>query len=78
MKDFVSRWIHVTVLMALLLTAGVIFVPSFPWGGLMFLTGVGSAAFWIRRRCFPRSAAQVIWDVGAEPVRVVVNPRVTR
>lgn len=72
MTDFVSRWINVVLLSASLLVVGGIFLPAFPWSGLVFVSVAGSLALWMTTRKPTRSTSQVIWDVQAEPVPVTV------
>ena len=72
MTDFVSRWINVVLLSAALLVVGGIFLPAFPWSGLVFVSVAGSLALWMTTRTSTRSTSQVIWDVQAEPVPVSV------
>jgi hypothetical protein len=75
MEDFVSnRWIRVAGLVASMSIVWGIFIRyGFPWMGLVWVSLAFSGALWLRMRS-PRSIAQVIDDVEAEPVRAVAAP----
>ena len=74
MQDFVStRWIRVAGLVA---SMSLLWASSIPSGLGWMTVGLSLAFFgalWLRVRS-PRSIAQLIDDVDAEPVRAVATP----
>jgi hypothetical protein len=74
MQDFVSRWINVLSLTAWMSVACGVLFSGFPWTGLVWVSLALSVALWMNNRTSLRSTAQVIWDVEAEPLRVIASP----
>jgi hypothetical protein len=74
LQDFVStRWIRVVGLVASMSLVLTVFTPSaFPWMGLACVTLAVSGALWLRKRS-PRSIAQVLDAIEAEPARSVAT-----
>jgi hypothetical protein len=74
MQDYVSTlWVRMVGLVASLSLVGALFIPSgFPWMGLGWLSLALSVALWLRMRS-PRSMAQVIDDIEAEPLIVAAH-----
>lgn len=67
-----NRSMEIVGLVAVMSVVCGVFIPGFPWMGLLWVSLAASASFWMMRRKAARSTAQVIWDVEAEPVRVAM------
>jgi hypothetical protein len=75
MQDYVStRWIRLAGLVAVVWVVWTDFIPyRLPWPVVAWAALAFSAALWVRLT-WPRSLAQVIADVEAEPARAGVRP----
>jgi len=74
MMDLVStRWVRVVGLVAALSLVWTNFIPyDFPWMGFAWVNLAFAGALWLRKRS-PRSIAQVLDDIEAEPVGPVAT-----